>query len=79
LSAANFPHVVSYRARRSFLNLIQFALPIAFVFYIGLFARMANVLETFVVLFVCGAFVCFSLFSCTMFELFERLGQASRH
>jgi hypothetical protein len=63
---------LSHRAARWLLNFLQSALPTAMVLYVGLFTRMANIAEAVVILFVSGAFVCFSLFAASLLGLTAR-------
>ena len=63
---------LSHRAASWLVNSLQSALPTAMVFYVGLFTRMANVAEAVVILFVCGTFVCFSLFAASLLGLTAR-------
>jgi hypothetical protein len=75
LSAVSFQLIIAKlgdRAARWVVNLLQYTLPIALVLYVGLFARMTNVAEALLIFFVCSAFVCFSMFTASVVELFER-------
>jgi len=74
LSAARFERIFTKlggQAAHWLVNFLQFALPIALAVYVGLFTRMANLAEAALVLFVCIAFLCFSLFTACVLELTE--------
>jgi uncharacterized membrane protein len=72
LSAASFQQAISRLAdqtARWVVSLLQFALPIALVVYVGLFTQMAHLMEVLMLIFVSIAFVSFSLFAARVLEL----------